>query len=88
MEWSLANGAGVIGEGSGSLFAYVGGDGAPRFTGTATVTLSGVPRTLRFDALGGVPMPAEPVVMGARAGTAPARTVVSLRADAQSRASR
>ena len=81
MEWSLANGAGVIGEGSGSLFAYVGSDGAPRFTGTATVTLSGVPRTLRFDALGGVPMPAEPVVMDARSRTAPGRTVVSLRAD-------
>lgn len=81
MAWSLSGAAGPIGEGSGSLFSYVGNDGAPRFTGSATITLSGLRRTLRFDALGGVPMPADPVVIDARSRTSLARTVVSLRAD-------
>ncbi len=81
MQWTLSGPGGAIGAGTGALFSYVGNDGAPRFTGSATITLSGAERTVRFDALGGVPMPAEPVVIGPRSPTPPGRTIVSLRAD-------
>lgn len=60
MSWSLTRSGEVIGSGRGALFAYVGGTGAPRFVGTATLTRAGVSRQVRFDAIGGVPMPAEP----------------------------
>jgi hypothetical protein len=60
MSWTLSRSGELLGSGRGALFSYVGGTGAPRFVGTATMTRAGVSRQLRFDAIGGLPMPAEP----------------------------
>lgn len=83
-RWSLSEAGRELGSGEGTLRAYVGNTGSPRFTGTATMQLGGSARTIRFDAIGGLPMPETPVrllppVSGRqyRAG----RGIVSLRVD-------
>lgn len=81
MRWTLMRAGVQIGSGSGAMRAYVGSAGAPRFTGTASLELDGTPRSVSFDAIGGLPMPADPVVQAPRAATPPAQAIVSLRAD-------
>lgn len=61
MHWSLTQAGRDLGDGDGALRAYVGNTGAPRFTGTAAMQLGGSARTIRFDAIGGLPMPETPV---------------------------
>lgn len=82
MRWDLT-GATPIAAGDGSYFAFLGNSGVPRFTGFANLTLGGTQRRVRFDALGGMPMPPTPV--GERPVSAPrvlrARGIVSLRID-------
>jgi hypothetical protein len=69
--------------GVGALYSYVGNAGAPRFAGSASLTVAGTTRTVRFDAIGGVPMPELPIRQ--RPGLAPrtvaAPGIVSLRID-------
>ena len=61
MHWSLTKGGTALASGDGALRAYVGNTGSPRFTGTASLAVDGVDRTVRFDAIGGLPMPLTPV---------------------------
>jgi hypothetical protein len=82
MRWELS-GPGVEASGDGGYFAYVGNSGLPRFTGFASLSLNGTGHRVRFDALGGLPMPAEPVAErppGPRR-VVHARGIVSLRVD-------
>lgn len=82
MTWTLAHNGEPIGTGRGALLAYVGGRSAPRFAGTATVTLGGTVRSVRFDAIGGLPMPSEPVAPPSQLPPAiAAGGVVTLRVD-------
>jgi hypothetical protein len=80
LEWSLRRAGQTVGSGSGALLAYPGDEGAPRYAGLAAITLAGVPPAMRFDAIGGLPMPAD---MPAPVAPLPiaARGVVSLRVD-------
>lgn len=69
--------------GEGALYGYAGNGGAPRFAGLASLAVAGTPGTVRFDAIGGVPMPEVPIrqrlTPAPRSVTAPG--VVSLRID-------
>ena len=82
MQFMLTDGDVPAGRATGQLLAYHGGGGAPRYAGSATVTLEGRTRVLRFDAISGVPLPPEPFAIPAAPppGVQP-RAVVSLRAD-------
>jgi hypothetical protein len=81
MSWTLMRAGVPLGSGLGAMRAYVGSAGAPRFSGTASLELDGTRRSASFDAIGGLPMPAEPVVQAPRAAPPPAHGIVSLRAD-------
>jgi hypothetical protein len=84
MHWSLSGAGGALGNGDGAYRPYVGSTGAPRFTGTATIQLGGTPRTIRFDAIGGLPMPLVPVRQLPPVSGRPyhaGRGIVSLRVD-------
>ena len=81
LRFTVRDGVATVGTATGRLFAYRGDGGAPRYVGSATVELDGSPRTLRFDALAGVPLPVDPFVAPSAPPPATARAVVSLRAD-------
>jgi len=84
MHWTLSEGNTPVAEGDGALRAYTGSSGSPRFTGTADLRVGGSVRSVRFDAIGGLPMPDVPVRL---LPPAPRRTyhagrgIVSLRVD-------
>lgn len=81
MSWTLARGTELLGSGRGALFAYVGSRSAPRFAGTATVSLGGVARSVRFDAIGGLPLPTEPLAPLSPPPPLAASGVITLRID-------
>lgn len=81
MQWTLTRAGALIGSGRGALLAYVGGRSSPRFAGVATISLGGVARTVRFDAIGGLPLPAEPLPPPPSMPPAAAAGVVTLRID-------
>ena len=82
LRFAVSDGAAPRGTATGRLFAYHGNGGAPRYAGSGVVTLDGVARTLRFDAIAGVPLPSEPFAPPAAPPlTGAPRAVVSLRAD-------
>ena len=83
MQLAILDGMDTVASGDGALLSYAGSAGAPRFAGRASLTGSGATRTVRFDAIGGVPMPEVPI----HERPAPAPTpvaapgIVSLRID-------
>lgn len=83
MDLVITRAGDTVVSGEGALYSYVGNAGAPRFAGSASLTVSGSTRTVRFDAIGGVPMPAVPI--RERPAPAPrpvaAPGIVSLRID-------
>ena len=81
MQWTLTRGGALIGSGRGALLAYVGGRSAPRFAGMATMTLGGIAQSVRFDAIGGLPLPAEPLPPLSPTPPVPVPGVVTLRID-------
>jgi hypothetical protein len=81
LSWTLVRGSELLGSGRGALFAYVGGRSAPRFAGMGTISLGGISRSVRFDAIGGLPMPAEVPAPLSPPPPAPAGGVITLRID-------
>jgi hypothetical protein len=81
LQWTLTRGGELLGSGRGALLAHVGGRSSPRFVGAATISLGGVARSVRFDALGGLPFPSEPLPPLSPIAPVAPTGVVTLRVD-------
>jgi hypothetical protein len=82
LHWSLSSDGVIVGGGSGAALSYVGERGTLRFAGNGTLDWGGRTHVVRFDALGGLPIPETPAERPAPAPQVRrGRGIVSLRID-------